>query len=214
MRIGITTRVVRGEGYPEERDAISRDWPEYIGSILPNAILVPLCNEDKKINRIIRHLELDGIILSGGNDWGETTRRDKTEANILKVCLRYRLPLLGVCRGMQVLNILFGGKLEKDIQKVSGKNHAGATHTIDLIKESKFFTQPKKRKLKVNSFHNQGIVAGGLSREFNVFAVTPGGVVEGICHSSRPIIGIQWHPERKNPAAFFDRRLIRTLFNT
>lgn len=213
MRIGITMRIVNNAGYPEERDALSKDWSEYIRSVLPAAVLIPLLNRDDYTVKIMRDLKIDGVILSNGNSWGEARARDETERQVVDYCLKHKLPLLGVCRGFQVLNILFGGRIEKDIRSVKGENHVCVVHAADIVKGPPFRKWSNGKGLKVNSFHNQGVTAEGISPKFEVFAETKRGVVEGFFHRTKPIIGIQWHPERKNPSGMFDRQLITGLFN-
>ncbi|MDD5679947.1 MAG: gamma-glutamyl-gamma-aminobutyrate hydrolase family protein [Candidatus Omnitrophica bacterium] len=214
LRIGITMRAVRNDAYPEERDALSRDWSVCIKKILPGAVLIPLTNNPGAAVGTIKKLKINGIILSGGNDWGKAPERDKTESEIVRYCLIRKLPVLGACRGMQVLNILHGGQIERDIRKASRENHAGTYHGI-YIKEGSIFQKLAKGAVeRVNSFHNQGVMIGAAAAQLDVFAITKGGVIEGFCHRTKPIIGIQWHPERENgKAASFDRQLISNLFN-
>ena len=214
LRIGITMRVVRNDAYPEERDALSRDWPVYINRVLPGATLILLANRPDSAVRTIKDLEIDGIILSGGNDWGKALERDRTEEEIVRYCLKRGLPVLGVCRGMQALNFLLGGQLERDIRKASKENHAGTIHNI-YIKEGGIFQKLAKGTVeRVNSFHEHGVLAGEAAPQLEIFAMSKGGVIEGICHRTKPVIGIQWHPERKNgKAASFDKQLINNLFN-
>ena len=76
-----------------------------------------------------------------------------------------------------------------------------------------FSNWTKYKKLKVNSFHRQGIIEKCLSDKFDIFAKTRKGTVEGFYHRRYPIIGIQWHPERKSPSRTFDRMLIKNIFN-
>ena len=210
-RIGITMRVIRNEGYPEERDALSRDWEEYIKEILPDAILVPLVNEPDSVIDALRGLKIGGVILSNGSDWGEFPRRDKTEERIVKYSLGCNLPILGVCRGMQILNILFGGTLKRGIRKARKENHVRAIHKLDLAEDTPFKRLIKTDKMKVNSFHNHGILQESVSNQFKVFATSPKGVVEGFYHPKKPIVGIQWHPERRSPSRPFDKELIANL---
>lgn len=196
-------RVVSNDAYPEERDALSRDWPRYLSQIFPEVIVVPLLNQPDAVVPLIKSLKLQGIILSGGNGLGRFPLRDATEKNILTYALAHALPVLGVCRGFQFLNVFFGGKLEKGIHKKSFEDHRSTIHSVTL---------EDGKNLRVNSFHNQGVMEAGISPHLRIFASTKGGVVEGLYHPKKPIIGVQWHPERKSPSAVFDRKLIKRLF--
>lgn len=210
MRIGITMRVVKNETYSEVRDALSRDWTVYFRRLFPHAILIPIINEPRRILRQVKELKLDAFVLSNGNDWGEFPERDETEKRLVVYALRKNIPVLGVCRGFQVLNIIFDGKIEKNIAR-GRANHAGTRHEVSLS-ESPFRKYSKSKILKVNSYHHQGVVVSGVAKSLRIFAQTTDGVVEGFYHPTKPIVGIQWHPERKSPSQHFDRKLILNLF--
>lgn len=212
MKIAITMRCVDNGAYAETRDALSREWVQYVAKIMPKAILVPVLNNPDSVLDIAKTLDIDGIILSNGNDWGTDLKRDQTETKLFKYAFGHRLPILGVCRGFQVLNLLMGGKLEKNIKSVSGEDHAGRPHSVYLKEKSLFRKFAGKNAIKVNSYHNQGFLLEDLSPELKTFALSPKGVVEGFYHLSMPIVGIQWHPERKNSSADFDKKLILNLF--
>ncbi len=211
-RIGITMRVVYSPDSGEERDAISRDLLSYTNKTLPGYEIVLIPNSPYRIADKLKSLKVNGVILSGGNDWGKAPNRDKTESCIVKYCLKHNVPLLGICRGMQVMNLVTGGRLNKNIRTSSGENHVACTHTVNIWPDSPINIKGIGRSIKVNSFHDQGLTAADISKEFKVFAVTDGGVVEGIFHKTKPVIGIQWHPERKNSCAMLDRRIIEALF--
>mgnify|MGYP004006528133 CR=1 FL=1 len=211
MRIGITMRVIENAEYNERRDALSREWSEYLSRILPGVILIPFLNNADKVEDTIKSLDIKGIILSNGNDWGESRERDETEQRIVNYCKTINLPILGVCRGMQVLNIIFGGKVERDLDGISKGNHVDVEHEV-LIENSPFLKLSKRELIGVNSFHKQGVLIKGLARDMKTFALTADGVVEGIFHKTLPIVAIQWHPERKSPSAVFDQQLIIRLF--
>lgn len=214
LRIGITMRVVRNDGYPEERDALSSDWSVYINKVMPQAVLIPILNSPNSAVRVINDLKINGVILSGGNNWGDAPERDETERKIVGYCLKSGLPVLGVCRGMQVLNLLLGGKIERNIHKASEESHAGTVHDIYIKEAGAFKKLAKGAVCRVNSFHEQGVLVNRVASQLKVFAITKGQVVEGFYHRSKPVIGIQWHPERKNiKAAAFDCRIAQELFN-
>jgi len=211
LRLGITMRVVENTGYPERRDALSREWVEYIDFVFPGAILIPIVNKADSVEELIKDLNIGGIILSGGNDWGETSDRDETERIIVNYCKTINLPILGVCRGMQVLNILFGGTIAKNLTSLGKGEHAAKEHQV-MVESSSFQRLTDKEKIYVNSFHNHGILIDGLAQDLKIFAITKDGIVEGFVHNTLPILATQWHPERKSPSAIFDQQLISRLF--
>lgn len=206
-------RCVKNDIYSETRDALSREWTEYMAKIMPKAILIPVLNDPDAVLNTVKNLKIDGVILSGGNDWGSDFKRDATETKLFKYAFKRKLPILGVCRGFQVVNLLTGGKLQKNIKCISGENHAGIIHNIHIGEKSPFRKIAGKDEIRVNSYHDQGFLLEDLSPKLKAFALSPKGVVEGYYHITYPIIGIQWHPERKNPSANFDKKLILNLFS-
>lgn len=199
-------RVVENDTYPERRDALSQDWAHLISHLFPQAILVPILNDPQSVQNVFEQLKPNAVILSNGNDWGEAQDRDNTEAQILKQCIDRHIPLLGVCRGHQVINVFFSGTICPDIKQKTQTNHVGNTHPITL--SSPFGHQT----FEVNSFHNQGLCDEDLAPSLKAFARSPDHVIEGIYHPDLPILGIQWHPERKTPNATFDSTLITRFF--
>ena len=208
LLIGITMLVAEEKKYNEQRDAISREWFSFIGEALPGAVVAPLPNNRAKSLELGKKLKMDMLILSGGNDIGSVPVRDETENLLISDCLKNDIPVLGICRGMQLLNLFFGGILNRDIYKASNEKHVKRDHKIRL---EGITSEPSssKRDIKVNSFHNHGVMEDGISKELEVFARTDKGVVEGFNHKSKPVVGIQWHPERRNPSKDFDLMLIR-----
>jgi len=142
-------------------------------------ILVP--NNVDFVDKIIN--SADGVILSGGGTVGIQKNRDKVEGKLVELCIKEKIPLLGICRGMQFINVYFGGTLTKV------DNHVNRNH--------KLFTKLYKGGGGiVNSYHEQGIEK--LSSELKTFAYSDDRVIEGIYHIKHKIMGIQWHPERDN----------------
>lgn len=213
MRIGITMRNGDSAKYAEKRDALSKDWTTYLGLLFPDAIIIPLLNRPMNIIKTMKELRIDRVILSNGGDWGLDIMRDSTEKKLLAYCIKHRIPILGVCRGMQVLNVLFGGRLENDVQEKTGHEHRkGTIHAVEIIAKTPFSKFTKKKTMSVNSYHHQGVTASGIARPLKIFAQSSDRLVEGLYHPTKPIVGIQWHPERKNPSANFDKKVITNLF--
>jgi len=119
-----------------------------------------------------------------------------------------KLPVLGICRGMQMINVFFGGKLIKNIKEEIGDTHPpGLDHGIRIIDEKEAFNDTK-----VNSFHNQAVTEGSLSPKLKPFAVSEKErLVEGLYHPSLPIAGVQWHPERKSPDKDINEKLLKAF---
>ena len=199
-------RVTENETYPDRRDALSHDWFHFLSRHFPKAVLVPIYNHPDHIPHTLTTLSPNAIILSNGNDWGSAPERDQTEIQIITYSITNHIPILGICRGHQVLNIYFSGQICENIKQKTQVDHVAKEHTVELIAPFGSGT------LAVNSFHNQGICPDDLAPSLKVFAQSPDDIIEGLYHPQLPIIGIQWHPERPNPSTNFDQRLIKRLF--
>lgn len=224
-RLILSTRVVKATGRDETRDAISHDWYALLKELALLPLLVP--NVESEVEGYLEGLCIRGMILTGGNNlcpdtYGEpdakvlhtSAARDTTEKVLIRLAVRNHWPILGVCRGMQMLNAYFGGRILTDLSRQIGdrENHAGSEHGIS-IRLPEWKAKFGYDSLVVNSYHDQGFTEKELSHEFAVFAVSAkAGVVEGIAHKKLPIVGIMWHPERPNPARDFDRALLQSLF--
>jgi putative glutamine amidotransferase len=175
---------------------------------------------------------VDGLVLSGGEDvdpvhYGETPRveldsvhpeRDAMEFAALRHALDRDVPVLGICRGHQVLNVALGGSLYQDIPTdlpdalghVQGGGWDRRSHDVFVEPDSLFFRITGERTLCINSFHHQAIrePAPGL----RVVGRAEDGLIEAV-ESERHdwVIGVQWHPERLE-AAESDHDPDRRLF--
>lgn len=142
----------------------------------------------KKIFQTYRKIDL--IILPGGNNLNGKDKLSKIrmtiEKKILSFGIKNNIPVIGVCRGMQVINKYFGGKIKKI------NDHMNTNHEVFFEKE--FF---KKKKLKVNSFHNFCIPEKFMARKFIIFAKDKMQNIEMFKHTEMKIYGVMWHPERE-----------------
>ena len=153
--------------------------------------------------------EYDGLIICGGNDidpayYNEKmngsvnidARRDIAEFALAKVFAEKKKPILGICRGCQLLNVAFGGSLYQDISNASEHcsfSDYDLVHKVTVKKDS-FLYKMYGAEFYVNSFHHQAIKETGNG--FDVLATAYGTTIEGIIHKELPIFGVQWHPER------------------
>ena len=150
----------------------------------------------------------DGLILCGGNDidpayYGEgmdgavniDAARDKADFALFDVFMKAGKPILGICRGCQLLNVAFGGSLCQHLpnadQHTSGTSD-DLVHLVRAERESVFFGLYGEQ-FSVNSWHHQAakVLGKGLR-----LAMTADGVIEGFEHETLPVFGVQWHPER------------------
>ena len=152
--------------------------------------------------------EYDGLLICGGADispsrYGEEingaldidTERDNYEFDLMQKFLEAGKPILGICRGYQLINIFFGGSLIQHIPTANDHRGEGdAVHTVDSA-DGSVLTAIYGSHFSVNSSHHQAINRLGDGLRLVQISDTDG-VAEGIEHTSLPIIGVQWHPER------------------
>ena len=191
-RVGISLRVEFIDRYKDRRDVLSQDWTNFLLKVNSFPIMIP--NTLSNVPEFLNEMKLDFIILSGGDNIGDFPERDKTEHEIINYAIKHNIPILGICRGMQILNDFFGGS----VITTSNQNHVGKPHNIDFI-GSKFPELIEKKSLQVNSFHNNIIKKECLGQHLETFALSKiDNTIEGYFHTNLPIIGVMWHPERSN----------------
>lgn len=148
---------------------------------------------------------LDGLLLSGGEDVDParsgaagarktSPARDDAELALLGAARARELPVLGICRGLQLLNVALGGTLVDGLD-AHDRRHAPFAepgHPIDCAPGSALAALYGART-EVNSVHRQGI--GELGAGLRVAARAPDGLVEAVEHDHEPLLGVQWHPE-------------------
>lgn len=194
--VAVTQRVVLVPEHGERRDCLDQAWPRFIFAcgLLP----LPLPNVAEVALAMFGHPEVAGLVLTGGNDLtalgGDAPERDATENALLDAAESRRLPVIGVCRGMQVIQQRCGVAL----RRIQG--HVMRRQTIHIEGE----------ETEVNSYHNFG--ASESRPPFDAWAHARDGIVKAIRHSEQPMTGIMWHPERNTPFAERDIALFRDVF--
>jgi microsomal dipeptidase-like Zn-dependent dipeptidase/gamma-glutamyl-gamma-aminobutyrate hydrolase PuuD len=180
-------------------------------------VLIPVTTDIAALTSIVK--KLDGLILSGGADidphffeeepipeLGETDNyRDEYDFKLLRIAFNHQVPIFGICRGHQVINVAFGGSLYQDIHAQFSTNalkhdqeeaREVATHSIQLVdmkSKLRAALQTAGLEISVNSFHHQAIK--DIAPEFIETAVSADGLNESVEHSEYPIFSVQWHPE-------------------
>ena len=207
-RIGLTQRVEVVSGYGERRDCLDQRWAVLM--LLLGYCPVPLANDVPDVTMYVATLALDGVILTGGNDLYETEggsgvapERDRFEHLLLDVCVDKQLPVLGVCRGLQFMNVYYGGA----IKPVEG--HVAHPHLMGLDPE---FFRGCPDSILVNSFHQVAIDESGRSVQLKPLAWAEDGTIEAVVHQALPQFGVMWHPERRESLAEHDLLMFRTAF--
>lgn len=179
-------------------------------------VILPMVEDKASLEQQIGMV--DGLLLSGGADihpflYGEDAHpdlgyvhleRDRFEIDSLLCAYKRKIPILGICRGIQLINVAFGGTLYQDLshgdrsKKIKHSQEAKIyvpVHSVEIESDTLLHKIFGKRKLETNSFHHQAVrkVASG----FIVSAVAKDGTIEGIEKPDYPfLVGVQWHPER------------------
>ena len=205
-------------------------------------VIIPKTADTNALARILSRL--DAIVVTGGEDinpalYGETLHpkagapndfRDTFDFMVHRYAAAHRVPVLGICRGEQTMNVCFGGSMYQHIPDYfDGKNGKPAvehirysywgaatnppTHTVDIVPGTKLARLLGTNTLAVASHHHQAVkrVAPG----FRVSAYAPDGVVEAIESIDLPMIGVQFHPETvvaERPVAGFEQDRLEQLF--
>ncbi len=139
------------------------------------------------------------IVLSGGNDIGEYSSRDNTERYLLSWAESKCVPVLGICRGLQMMSVWAGTDL------VRREGHVGTRHQLVIS------GQKNEWPSNVNSYHNWGLAS--CPDGFEIAALAEDGSIEAIKHNSLPWEGWMWHPEREVSFAPQDIKRVNRLFN-
>ncbi|MBL0714393.1 MAG: gamma-glutamyl-gamma-aminobutyrate hydrolase family protein [Desulfosarcina sp.] len=200
----------------KQASAIPNSYIDALVRVGASPLIIPIVND----RRILRHLigMVDGLMLIGGPDidpvhYAQTAQpglrqvtpdRDKLELTLIRWAMAVKIPLFGICRGMQVLNVAAGGNLWQDIagQVPQAQKHDQypdfqenhLAHAVQIVPGSRIAGICRQTQLAVNSLHHQAIdrVGAGL----RVVARSGDGIIEAVeGNGEQWIVGVQWHPE-------------------
>lgn len=189
---------------------------DYVNSVIAGGgapVILPVIDDNEAIEAQMRNI--DGLLLSGGYDvnpllYGEEPTEkqefiypeiDEHDIKLIKAAYKMNKPILGICKGIQVLNVAFGGTLYQDLSHIedcfikhsqnSKRNMAG--HTVEILKNSKL-NEILGDSIQTNSFHHQAVK--DIAPDFIADAWSKDGVIEGIEMQGKGfVLGVQWHPE-------------------
>ncbi len=194
--VAVTQRVTAISSYGERRDCLDQAWSRFIAACGLLPLTVP--NVPDVALALSESQAVCGVILTGGNDLvvlgGDAPERDATEAALLDFAEARRLPVIGVCRGMQLIQ----HRHAVPMRRVEG--HVAGSQRIRI----------DGKPAEVNSFHHFGAVE--TRDPLQVWAISDDGVIKAVRHASKPITGIMWHPERTVPFSSSDIALFRAIF--
>lgn len=150
----------------------------------------------------------DGLILPGGGDIDPfffhqkntgsrniNRREDYEQFRLLQHFIAHGKPVLGICKGMQIINVYFGGDIIQNLSTSSlHEFNSGDQYHMTYHREGSILDKIYGKAIITNSAHHQGL--GRLGAHLSVLAVSKDNVIEAIAHDTLPILGVQWHPER------------------
>ena len=177
-------------------------------------VILPLTSDADVIAQLLDTVQ--GILLTGGHDvdpglYGEARKpecgasckeRDEMEAGLLKQALDKNMPVLGICRGIQFLNVYLGGTLYQDLVKQRPSNvehhqkppYDTPVHDVEILEDGSLYRLLNKKRLSVNSYHHQAVKRKADS--LKTMAVSEDGIVEAVEMTGRKFVwALQWHPE-------------------
>lgn len=199
--VAVSMRIDTIESYGEVRDAVDENlfhWLAKAGFLpvpVPNTLV-----ETDVLESWFSCIQPDFFVLSGGNNIGDFPNRDQTEMGIINYSVENKKPLLGICRGMQMIAKWAG----EEVVAVTG--HVRTRHHLNS--EIEGISLPES----VNSYHDFAIKS--CPEAFEVISRSDDGFLEAFKHKSLPVEGWMWHPEREIKFSTDDFTNIRKLFNT
>ncbi len=202
--------------WDDEKDSI---WmlPGYLGGIklgggLP--VIFPFTEDENELEQLVRIC--DGFLFTGGHDVSPALyhekplgglvaccqKRDVMESMVLRKAIEWDKPVLGICRGIQFINVFLGGTLYQDIPTQAPseiEHHQTApydkpAHTVSVADESPLHNCLGLNSLPVNSYHHQAVRK--LAPSLDAMAYSPDGLIEAVCMPGAKFLwAVQWHPE-------------------
>jgi putative glutamine amidotransferase len=214
--IGITANRYRANkigGLPDvtghlEAEVAFSDYAKRIAAAGGVPVFVP---REDDIDSLLGYLH--GVVLTGGTDvdprrfgerprkglWAVDPGRDEFETVLVRESVSRRLPLLGICRGIQIISVALGGTLVPDLPPDAGEAHSffgyplsHRSHDVKFVPDCVLARQ-YGNSLGVNSFHHQAVDRPGTG--LRIVGRASDGVAEAIEHEDAPLIAVQWHPD-------------------
>jgi putative glutamine amidotransferase len=206
--IGVTTRPMQADG--RSLDVVERAYADALRDAGGEPRLLAYAGTSPGHTALAG---LDALLLTGGGDVdpgcyneprqpetaGVDADRDAWEIELVRRALTRALPILGICRGCQIINVACGGTLIQHVPAMTRQPHLiveprdQAAHAIRLRPGSRLAALEDRPEIAVNSIHHQAVHR--LGRDLAATAWADDGIVEAIEHRSHPLLGVQWHPE-------------------
>ena len=230
--VGITASTEASKGHSGTKIVSNLAYARAVELAGGVPFIIPVTESIEQMRRLLD--SIDGLLLSGGADvapryYGSEPvaecgapdeLRDSFETLLVKTAIQSEIPILAICRGMQLLNVVAGGTLYQDLptERPSNIQHRQQgernqpTHPIMIKEGSLLEAAVGVVEMKVNSLHHQAV--RDLAPGYVVTATATDGVIEGMEHPDRPgVIAVQFHPEELAPQDPHSRRLFSTFIS-
>ncbi len=213
LKVAVTQRTSTRKGQNQVYDSLDQSWTKFLNKCNLFPVIIP----NLVINFEDYLKDVSGLILTGGGDFsnkimklksGRITNldpnfvsedRDDLELNLIEYCINNQIPILGVCRGMQMLNFFYGGNLKLV------KGHSGCNQYLEIL-ENQF-----KFDNLVNSYHDFAVTFDTIGSDLIPLASSKN-VIKSLFHKKNRHLGIMWHPERNKPFSKNDIILFQNFF--
>jgi len=188
---------------------------------------IPIITCDERKDELKRLLKIsNGLLLTGGGDpnpdyfmekdenpgYEYDEKRDAMEYELIRLFMEAEKPVMGICRGIQMINIVCGGTLHQDIYKKLNVDHPQDKEHYVYTKKGSWWNNNCGDRFKVNSYHHQALNIIGKDLLPVVFD-EESHIIEAIEHKYLPVYGVQWHPERMNNMYKFVERFLIDVDN-
>jgi len=204
-RIGLTPKITKHSKRDEIQESVDINWARLILQIgaFPVFLFSIFSTDD------IKNLKLDGVILTGGNDLSVVNQnplsviRDNFETMVFDFCLKEKIKILGICRGMQFLGYQTGNT------PVRLKGHVTKNQEIVIRNGCSFYSVLSQIK-KIDSYHDYGFYK--VDDSWEVLARSRDNVIKAMRHKQGDLLAHMWHPERENSFNCYHTQLIINFF--
>jgi 3'(2'),5'-bisphosphate nucleotidase len=206
-KIAITQRLVTNDSYFEVRECLDINYSKLISACGYMPIVLPY---EVEFKYYFENIDIEGVLLTGGNDLNSCSqndlsqKRDTFEKKLLTYCIKNKIPVFGICRGMQVIAEFFGSSFKRI------ENQVNIRHDLQ-VNQSAIYKDCLKLLETVNSYHNFSI--DNIGDNLIVSATDTNGIIKAIEHKNIKIFAQMWHSEREKNFNQSELNLIKKFFS-